>query len=1271
MKMLQITLLSTLIFLSALQAFVEKSQRHQNLEIIHDFSPGSQIIANMRVENTTGIPRVVYSPNYRVAKADPESMAREYLSQHAELLHHYSPDIQLTYVTTVETPAGYRVLFVEEYAGIPVYKGSIKVSLNRQQEVVFVTNGYQPLGKFDTDVKVSESEALDIAENYLGVEEPYTYQKIETTIFKKNLMEAVVAQKVEIIPRDKLIGDWEILIDASTGTILRVEDKANYQHATRDMGPGWVYDPDPITAAGTIYGEGQFTDNGDQNSDSLNNYLKEVVFDSLDAIDGTYYLSSPYAAIDDSESPYTGLYGQNTTNFRYSRDQPEFEAVNIYFHLNKAMTYLNDSLGFNVMPFQYEGGVRFDPHGLDGDQNAHYMHSGYLAFGSPANYVDAGEDQAIIWHELGHGIHDWITYGGLSQVDGLSEGLGDYWAQSYTRSLGLLTPEDPQYDYFGQWGLQPWGGPSLRVTNFPNHYPEGLGGEVHYDGQLWSSSLMSIYDNIGRRATDTDCWEGISMTDGNSSQVDAAFAFIQADLDTYDGANLDGIVPVFIARGYLPGPVTAIFDADITAGIDSVVTTFEDLSFAHPGPITSWEWDFENDGIIDATEPNPQHTFIGDGAYSVSLVVSNGSDSDTLLMPDFVSVNAGVVVYDGKSTGQNIHDYSGHFISEKLDQFSVDNRYTNTLPTSLIGFDAVFISLGNIGEMGTKGTFLTETQINAIRDYATAGGKLYIEGGSFWGAMQMYGYADYEDVWDLFSIDNTWFELNEQTLSQLQGQANSLGANISFDNTTQVNSWYIDHFSPNANGTVSYIEPTYGNVAIQGTGEFGQKTFYLSYSLADLVDEGSLNTRQELLLRVLEYFNIPLLAPNYYSSARTGHAPLIVDFIDISTANPGIEYWQWDFDSDGTVDSDAQYPTWTYAEPGTYSVTLTIGNGDRSASIVREADITVFDGESALNFSGDDNTVLVTNNPQLNMTDALSLEAWIYPTSWGIMNNNGGRIFDKAFIRLFLNNTETSEFADSSLGLILKHQDGTLSKVGTTPNSIQLNEWQHVAVTYDAATSEVHLFVDGVDRTLVNTAPSGPIMNHSIWELFLGNDRIQSAAFEGRLDEVRIWDIAVPTADLVAGMGDYLSGDEPGLVAYFKMNEAFGDSLYDNSGHGQRGIIENASWDWGTDFVLPVGVNEQGDLPIERLLLDNYPNPFNPTTTLHYELPHRTSVEIQIFDIQGRQMDKISLGQQESGRYDIIWNGLNQSGSQAASGLYFCRIQTEHEFQTIKMLMLK
>lgn len=1269
MKNLNRLLIFIMLYVSVALAYNGKPETHRNLEIIPDPIRASKVVGNQRVESLTGIPRAIYSPNYQVTAADPETMAREYLLENSALLQHRSGEDDLKFIHSMETPGGYRVQFIQQAAGYPVYGASVKISMNRDNKVVFVMNGYERIGTIINKNELSHESALEIVLTYLKIASKPHYQMIETVVYGANRLNPRFAHKVSITPAGSMIGDWELLVDAETGEIIRAEDKANYQQEHRETGSGWVFDPDPITSATTYYGMPQFSDAGDSDTDSLSAQLKEVELESI-SFDGTdYLLDGPYASIIDVESPFSGLHSQPSSDFHFTRSEDPFEAVNIYYHLHHSMKYLNEELGFDVMPIQYEGGVHFDPRALDGASNAYYSgNTGWVAFGVPSNSVDAGEDHAIVLHELGHAIHDWITNGSLSQVDGLSEGLGDYWAQSYTRSLGLLNPDDPQYDFFGQWGLQPLGGYSLRVTNFPNHYPEGLGGQVHYDGQLWSSSLMSIYDLIGKTATDSDCWEGISMTDYNTNQVDAAFAFIQADQDLYGGANLESILPVFIERGYLPGPVIALFDVDVTGGPAPLNVNFNDQSFAHPGPITSWEWDFNDDGVIDSEEQNPSYTFTEPGIYTVSLTVSDGEHTNTLTELQYISANGGILVFDGEQDGPN---YSGTYIRSVLDEFDIESRYSNRLWSSLIGYDVIFISLGNIGQNANSGTILSEAQGSAISEYLSNGGYLYIEGGSTMGGMPFFGYPDYEDFWDLFGIQSASLMYESHAVSNLIGEPGSLGEGISFYASTQISNWWLDVIMPDDSGIIAFVENGFGNVAIQNEGLFDQKTFYFSYSLADLVDGELQNTRQHSLLKILEFFNVPMLVPAFSTSQSTGHAPLEVGFTDISSANPETISWQWDFNNDGIVDSELESPTWTYEEPGSFSVSLTVGNGETIQDIVIEDVVQVFDGESSLYFDDNDDYVILFPSESLNSVDGFTIEAWINPDGWGDMNDGDGRIIDKNYFRLFLNKDGSSSFADSSLALIIKHQDGTLSKINTPAHYISLNEWQYVAATYDAENSEAHIYINGVDRTTIVREPTGVIKDHSEYSFHIGNTRAFNRAFNGQIDELRFWDIALSPEEIASRMETYLEGDEEGLVAYWSMNEANGVAIEDLSGHNNHGYINNATWVQGTNFVVPVSLDDEHMQPAANLLIQNFPNPFNPSTTLRYSIPEMSSVEISIYNIRGERVDNIVIDDQAAGWHYIKWNGHGDRGYSIETGIYFCRIQTSTDVQTIKMILLK
>ncbi|MDP8206983.1 MAG: PKD domain-containing protein [Candidatus Electryonea clarkiae] len=818
------------------------------LEIKFDETEDSYVEGNQRISNFTGLPVALYHVDYPVNPGTPEEMARQYLADNAALLG-MKPSLEdISLTSTRETPGGYRVRFVQVVDDYPVYKASITVSINRRNSVVFVMNGYKPILNIEKSISITQANALESARNYLSINGKIRYENVETIVYyNKGLTR--MAYEVNIAGAEGLISDWEILVDATTGEIFKA--RRSDLNAT-----GNVFAPDPITRGRTVYGEDGFSDSDDNNLDSLNAQLVEIELNDLTFEDDEYHLVGPYAEIVDIEQPYTGLYSQESDTFMYNRSDLEFEAVNCYYLIDMSMRYLNDTLGYDIMPYQYEGGVQFDPHGLEGDLNAHYTYDGYMAFGSPDDAVDAGEDHAIILHELGHGIHDWITEGGLSQVDGLSEGCSDYWAQSYTRSLGIFEPGDDQYDWFGLWGLQPaLNRDRMRITNHNGIYPDDLEGEVHADGQLWSSSLMSIYDEIGREATDSDLLEALSMTDENTNQRDAAFAYVQADEDLYDGANLDVIIDVFTERGYIAGPVMALFEADVTGGEPSLVVNFTDGSFSYPDEITSWIWDFDGDGTTDSDDQNPTWTFDEPGFYSVSLTVSDGENTNTLTIEDYISVNEGIFVWEGEAFGR---DYSGTYMSNFFQDNDQEIRYSNSFPSSMLGFDVVFLSFGNFGQYIDAGTFPEFYMGEAIAEYVMSGGYLYIECGTFFSGIQLGGYEDlYDDMIDLFGMSATSFPYNANAIDHLEGLDGSLAEGMLFTSSSQRNNWYIDRFTPDENGVSIFNESTYADVAVQlSDGDYGQKTICFSYALAELTDGDSSNTRENLMYRISEFFEI-------------------------------------------------------------------------------------------------------------------------------------------------------------------------------------------------------------------------------------------------------------------------------------------------------------------------------------------------------------------------------------------------------------------------------
>ncbi|MCP4930648.1 MAG: T9SS type A sorting domain-containing protein [Candidatus Marinimicrobia bacterium] len=91
-------------------------------------------------------------------------------------------------------------------------------------------------------------------------------------------------------------------------------------------------------------------------------------------------------------------------------------------------------------------------------------------------------------------------------------------------------------------------------------------------------------------------------------------------------------------------------------------------------------------------------------------------------------------------------------------------------------------------------------------------------------------------------------------------------------------------------------------------------------------------------------------------------------------------------------------------------------------------------------------------------------------------------------------------------------------------------------------------------------------------------------------------------------------------------------------------------------------------LPTTFALYQNHPNPFNPITTIRYDLPENGPVSIIIYDLMGREIKTLVKQVSAPGRYSVNWNGRNQFGKQIASGMYFYRMETP-EFQSVKKLI--
>ena len=94
-------------------------------------------------------------------------------------------------------------------------------------------------------------------------------------------------------------------------------------------------------------------------------------------------------------------------------------------------------------------------------------------------------------------------------------------------------------------------------------------------------------------------------------------------------------------------------------------------------------------------------------------------------------------------------------------------------------------------------------------------------------------------------------------------------------------------------------------------------------------------------------------------------------------------------------------------------------------------------------------------------------------------------------------------------------------------------------------------------------------------------------------------------------------------------------------------------------------------IPDVFALHPNYPNPFNPTTTILYDLPEAATVHLVIYDILGKQIKTLLNQSQDAGNRIAMWDGTDDLGRQVSAGVYLYQIQAGGFNQTRKMLFLK
>ena len=98
-------------------------------------------------------------------------------------------------------------------------------------------------------------------------------------------------------------------------------------------------------------------------------------------------------------------------------------------------------------------------------------------------------------------------------------------------------------------------------------------------------------------------------------------------------------------------------------------------------------------------------------------------------------------------------------------------------------------------------------------------------------------------------------------------------------------------------------------------------------------------------------------------------------------------------------------------------------------------------------------------------------------------------------------------------------------------------------------------------------------------------------------------------------------------------------------------------------------IEEQPIEPTSFELIQNYPNPFTSTTAIPYIINKQSGVSLKIFDILGREVKQLNIGEKLNGNYTVSWDGTNDLGEKVSAGIYFYQLQAGNERQVKKMVL--
>ncbi len=515
----------------------------------------SETPVGARWHRDRGTIRSLYNLTLSPAIGPLETSVRQCLNNYCDLFAMTDPNIELRLMAIQNSLTGRHVRFHQYYNGIEVYGAAISVHTNRSGQIRVIHNNYFPQIDISTAASLSPEGAIDITIAESGVFDLHKAPHAHLVIFPNPNVGQIGAYTNAyrlayrtIVHSRQPVASWEYIIDANTGEPLHRRNRLRFAD-----GRGRVFNPNPVVALKDF----SLMDQGDSADAIPEEAYTEVI---LPELDGTGFLDGPYVSTRLTENRAN----EPTLEFNYLRDDPRFEEVMVYYHVDAVGRYLK-GLGFDFIDnWQIPANAHFGR-----TKNAFYDDSdGSINFGDAG--VDTAEDAEVIIHEYGHAILD-RQVPNINKDEGraIHEGFSDFLAASFFTAVSDGFGDSIVFEWVGSEG------PELitRSVNGNKHYPEDIVGAPHPDGEIWSAALWEIFEAIGRDASIRLVVESHFFLSPDAEFVDGASAIFVADQELNGGINFDLILGIMENRGFFTPPRLAsdAFEENDTAETAAVI----------------------------------------------------------------------------------------------------------------------------------------------------------------------------------------------------------------------------------------------------------------------------------------------------------------------------------------------------------------------------------------------------------------------------------------------------------------------------------------------------------------------------------------------------------------------------------------------------------------------------------------------------------------------------------------------------------------------------